>query len=148
MIIDTLNNAAKYYSLHPSFKTAFEHLRQSDKQALDGLTDETAGVKMFVYNGEGKTQAKSLETFECHDKNIDIQYCIKGSEGFGWKPRVNCFSPNGDYNEEKDVRFFSDEPDMYFQLNEDQFVIFFPEDVHAPMISDTDLSKIVVKVLV
>lgn len=146
MIIDTLDNASKYYSLHPSFKKAFEYLQQENKEALDGLTDEAAGVRMFAYKGEGKTKAQSLETFECHDKNIDIQYCISGSESFGWKPRTDCVSPKGGYNEEKDVRFFNDEPDMFFQLKENQFVILFPEDVHAPMISDDDLNKIVVKV--
>jgi biofilm protein TabA len=148
MIIDFIENAARYEAIHPSFKTAFDYLKQSDKEALDGLIDEEAGVKMFAYKGEGKSKAKSLETFECHDKNIDIQFCISGREGFLWKPRAKCISPNGDYNSEKDVRFFNDEPDTYFELQANQFVIFFPEDVHAPMISENDLDKIVVKVLV
>ena len=148
MIIDFIENAARYETMHPSFKIAFDHLKQSDKEALDGFIDEEAGVKMFAYKGEGKSRAKSLETFECHDKNIDIQFCISGCEGFLWKPRAKCLSPNGDYNTEKDVRFFNDEPDTYFELQPNQFVIFFPEDVHAPMISEKELDKIVVKVLV
>jgi biofilm protein TabA len=123
MIIDFIENAARYETIHPSFKTAFDYLKQSDKEALDGLIDEEAGVKMFAYKGEGKSKAKSLETFE-------------------------CLSPNGDYNSEKDVRFFNDEPDTYFELQANQFVVFFPEDVHAPMISENDLDKIVVKVLI
>src|SRR6187455_1196386 len=90
MIIDYIENSARYEALHPSFKTAFDYLKQTDKEALDGLTDENAGVKMFAYKGEGKSKEKSLETFECHDKNIDIQFCISGSEGFLWKPRAKC----------------------------------------------------------
>jgi len=35
---------------------------------------------------------------------------------------------------------------MFFQLNKNQFVILFPEDVHAPMITDGMLNKIVIKV--
>ena len=146
MIIDFIENSARYETIHPSFKIAFDHLKQNNKDALDGLIDEEAGVKMFAYKGEGKSKAKSLETFECHDKNIDIQFCISGSEGFLWKPRAKCFSPNGDYNTEKDVRFFNDEPDTYFELQANQFVIFFPEDVHAPMISEEEVKKLVIKV--
>ncbi|KVV15638.1 YhcH/YjgK/YiaL family protein [Flavobacterium sp. TAB 87] len=148
MIIDYIENSARYEVLHPSFKIVFDYLKQIDKAALDGLEDDKAGVKMFAYKGEGKTRAASLETFECHDKNIDIQFCISGSEGFLWKPRANCEQPKGDYNDEKDVRFFNDLPDTYFELQANQFVIFFPEDVHAPMISNSNLDKIVVKVLV
>lgn len=148
MIIDYIENSARYEALHPSFKVAFDHLKQDDKEILDGLSDEKAGIKMFAYQGEGKTKEKSLETFECHDKNIDIQFCTSGSEGFLWKPRAKCYSPNGAYNEEKDVRFFNDAPDTYFELHANQFVIFFPEDVHAPMVSEKHLDKIIVKVLI
>jgi len=46
------------------------------------------------------------------------------------------------------VRFFNDVPDMYFQLTTGQFAIFFPEDVHAPMIAADDhtIRKLVIKV--
>ena len=51
-----------------------------------------------------------------------------------------------DYNSEKDVRFYSDVPDMYFQLTNNQFAIFYPEDVHAPMIGNGEIKKLVFKV--
>jgi biofilm protein TabA len=64
----------------------------------------------------------------------------------GWKPRENCTSQRGEYNAEKDVVFYNDAPEMYFQLNDGQFAIFFPEDVHAPMIGEGPIKKLVVKV--
>jgi biofilm protein TabA len=79
-------------------------------------------------------------------QHIDIQLCIDGKETIGWKPRENCISPKGEYNPENDVLFFSDEPDMFFSLTNGQFVIFFPEDVHAPMISEGEVRKLVIKV--
>ena len=81
-----------------------------------------------------------------HNKNIDIQLCVKGLETIAWKPREKCQIPNGDYNPDKDVRFFSDAPDMSFQLTDGQFGVFFPEDVHAPMIGDGEIKKVVIKV--
>jgi biofilm protein TabA len=35
---------------------------------------------------------------------------------------------------------------MYFELTDGQFAIFFPEDVHAPMIADGVIKKLIVKV--
>jgi len=147
MIIDTLNNASKYYSLHPSFAKAFEYINQNDVANLeDGVSEIAEGLKVIVSSANGKTAEASLAKFECHDKNIDIQICVKGLETIAWKPREKCVTPNGDYNPEKDVRFFSDAPDMFFQLTDGQFAIFFPEDVHAPMIGEDEIKKIVIKV--
>jgi len=147
MIIDTIQNASKYFSLHLLFEKAFEYIMQTDlAHTADGKSDIADGLKAIISNAPGKTIAASLAKFECHDKNIDIQLCINGLETIGWKSRSTCITPNGGYNEEKDVRFFSDDPDMFFQLTNGQFAIFFPEDVHAPMIGDGEIKKLVIKV--
>ena len=147
MIVDTLPNASKYFSVHPLFAKAFEYIQQTDlANAPDGRTDIAEELKAIISNATGKTKEASLAKFECHDKNIDIQLCVNGVETIGWKPREKCVTPNGDYNAEKDVRFFSDAPDTFFQLTNGQFAIFFPEDVHAPMIGETEIKKLVIKV--
>ena len=147
MIIDTLANAPKYFSLHPLFAKAFDYIKQNDIASLpDGVSEISEGLKVIVNTGNGKTSETSLAKFECHDKNIDIQLCVKGLETIAWKPREKCVTQNGTYNPEKDVRFFSDAPDMFFQLTDGQFGIFYPEDVHAPMIGEGEIKKIVIKV--
>jgi beta-galactosidase beta subunit len=35
---------------------------------------------------------------------------------------------------------------MHFTLNSGEFVIFYPEDVHAPMIGEDEIKKMVIKV--
>jgi YhcH/YjgK/YiaL family protein len=147
MIIDSIQNASRYFSVHPLFAKAFEYIQHTDlANAADGKSDIADGLKAIISNAPGKSAETSLAKFECHDKNIDIQLCIKGAETIGWKPRERCVTANGDYNDEKDVRFFSDAPDMFFQLTDGQFAIFFPEDVHAPMIGEGDIKKLVIKV--
>ena len=149
MIIDTLKNAPKYFSVHPLFEKAFNYIQQADlKNANDERVDVADGLKAIFSNAPGKTREVSMAKFECHNKNIDIQLCIEGLETIGWKPRQSCKNPNGDYNSEKDVLFFNDKPDMFFQLTNLQFAIFFPEDVHAPMIGDGNIKKLVMKVKV
>lgn len=147
MIVDTLNNASKYTGLHPLFAKAFAFLNENDIASLeDGTIEITDGLKVIVSNKKGKTKEESLAKFECHNQNIDIQFCAKGVETIAWKPREKCVTPNGEYSTEKDVLFFNDEPDMFFQLTDNQFVIFYPEDVHAPMIGDDVIKKLVFKV--
>ena len=147
MIIDTIQNAPKYFSAHPLFARAFKYIRDTDlANAADGKSEISDGLKAIFSNAPGKTKEGSCAKFECHNKNIDIQLCINGVETIGWKPREKCVTPNGEYNIEKDVQFYSDAPDTFFQLTDGQFAIFFPEDVHAPMIGEGAIKKLVIKV--
>ena len=147
MIVDTIKNASKYFSAHPLFAKAFEFISQTDlANADDGKSDIADGLKAIFSNAPGKTKEASCSKFECHNKNIDIQLCINGVETIGWKPREKCTTPNGDYNDEKDVQLYHDAPDTFFQLTDGQFAIFFPEDVHAPMIGEGTIKKLVIKV--
>lgn len=146
MIIDTIDNAHRYHDVHPLFARAFEFIRRDLTTAPDGKGDIAEGLKSIISTAPGKTAETSLAKFECHNRNIDIQYCISGVETIGWRPRGACTRPNGDFNEEKDVQFYHDAPHTFFQLQPGQFAVFFPEDVHAPMIGEGEIRKLVIKV--
>jgi len=147
MIIDLLQNADRYFKVHPRFENAFKYLKSLDLQNVEeGKYDIAEGLKANVVEKQGMTAEESISKFECHNKNIDIQLCIRGLEQIGWKSRLQCHDQKGDYNEEKDVLFYNEAPDMYFQLTDNQFAIFFPEDVHAPLISEGIVRKLIVKV--
>ena len=148
MIIDTIPNASKYYNVHPLFAKAFDYILKTDLFSIEPGKYEIDGdnLKAIVSNKKGMTATESIAKFECHNKYIDIQLCISGKELMGWKPREKCKTENGGYNAEKDVQLYSEEPDMYFGLTDGQFVIFFPGDVHAPMIGEEEIKKLVIKV--
>lgn len=143
-----MDNAGKYASLHPLFAKAFEYLSGLDLAAIETGKYEIDGdqLRAIVSDKKGMTAEESTAKFECHNKHIDIQLCIRGKETIGWKPRGDCKEQKGEYNPDKDVLFYSDAPDTYFGLTDRQFVIFYPEDVHAPMIGEDSIKKLVVKV--
>ena len=88
MIVDTLQNASKYFSVHPLFEKAFEYIGQTDlPNAPDGKNEIDEGLKAIFSNAPDKTKEASCAKFECHNKNIDIQLCINSVETIGWKPR-------------------------------------------------------------
>ena len=149
MIIDIVANAERYFAVHPLFEKAFTYIRNTNLANVEvGKYDISEGLKAIISSKPGVPAEESISKFECHDNNIDIQLCISGKEQIGWKPRQSCTKPKGEYNPEKDVRLYDDAPDMYFELLGGQFVIFFPEDVHAPMIAvdNAPIKKLVVKV--
>ena len=148
MILDTLSNTSRYASLNPLFAKAFAYIDSVDLASLEvGKIDiDGDDLKGIVAEKKGMTAAESTAKFECHNAHIDIQVCIHGKETMGWKPRGSCISPRGEYNMEKDVLFYEDAPDMFFGLTDNQFVIFYPEDVHAPMIGESVIKKLVIKV--
>ena len=148
MIIDTIQNASKYFSIHPSFAKAFDYIRKTNLDTIEMGRYEIDGenLKAIFSNKKGMTAGESIAKFECHNKHIDIQLCIDGVEQIGWKPREKCKAENGGYNPEKDVQLYNEQPDMFFTLTNGQFAILFPEDVHAPMIGDNEIKKLVIKV--
>ncbi len=150
MIIDNLTNAKKYFCVHPLFAKAFEYIQSQNLEIIEPGTYNINSneLKAIVSDKLGKQLEEATEKFECHDKHIDIQLCIKGQEKIGWKSRDTCIQQKAEYNCEKDVTFFKDAPDMYFELTDEQFVIFFPNDVHAPMIGEGEIKKMVIKVKV
>ena len=146
MIIDTLDNADKYINLHPRFAKAFEFIRSQNLNSIEPGKFEIDGkdihASFSLKDGVTREAAKA----EAHNNYIDIQVCPTGKEELGWKPRSKSVTPKEAYNAEKDVTFFGDQMDTYFELSEGQFAIFYPEDVHAPMIGQGPIKKLVVKV--
>ena len=146
MIIDSLSNAKKYYGLHPLFAKAFEFILDQDlyaievgKYAIDGDNlHASVSFKEGLKPADGKPEA--------HNNYIDIQVCPTGTETLGWKPRETCTSPKGDYNPDKDIIYYNDKPDTYFNLQAGQFAIFYPNDVHTPMLGEGQIKKLVVKI--
>ena len=148
MIIDELSQASKYHVLHPRFKTAFDFLTNNHLEELSLGKHLIDGEDVFaiVVNEEAVSMLESTADFECHNTYIDIQYVFGGNETIGYKHRDTCVEPRGVYHQEKDVLFFEDAPDFFFKLMPGQFGIYFPTDVHAPMIGEGKIRKIVIKV--
>ena len=130
------------------FAKAFDYIASVNLSLLEVGKFDIDGDQLrgIVSDKHGMTAAESTAKFECHNAHIDIQVCIRGKETLGWKPRSSCQEPRGEYNAEKDVLFYHDAPDMFFGLTDNQFAIFYPEDVHAPMIGEGSIKKLVIKV--
>lgn len=146
MIIDDLSNSDKYASLHPNLAKGFEFIKSQQLDTLEAGKYPIDGTNVHAAVSAKDGTAKEAAKFEAHELYADIQLALTDGEIYGWKARKDVQNPMGEYNAEKDVTFFNDEPTTYFTLNAGQFAIFYPEDVHKSNIGEGPIRKMVVKV--
>ena len=148
IILDKLQDAENYYDMHPSFEKAFTFLRQDGLAELAAERYEIDGDRLFCMISKGPGRSRDEAKLEAHRKYIDIQYVIAGTDEMGWKPTADCKSIDTEYDAEKDIEFYNDSPDSWTEVPAGSFVIFFPQDAHAPLISGGEIHKAVLKITV
>lgn len=148
MIIDRLENAARYFPLHPGLAAAFRFLAETDLAALPVGSQELDGPRLRVDVLHAPAKTRDKIKLEVHRRFIDVQFLISGQEQFGWRLTSECRQAEAAYDPVKDRILYTDEPDAWFPLLPGMFAIFFPEDAHGPMLGEGELRKAVVKVAV
>ena len=147
MILDTLDNAAKYTALKMSTSEAFGFLDQPGLEELpDGKYEIISDRIYAIVSHENGRNVEDAE-LEGHRKYIDIQYVISGDESMGWSPREGL-SNSIEYDAEKDLEFFEGEPESIVRVPPGSFAVFLPTDAHMPLLGDGPIHKVVVKVAV
>lgn len=145
MVIDTIDELSFYVGLNPLFQDIVDFLKTNDLNKLEEgkhfIKEKDLFVNIQVAKGKTKEEAK-LET---HRRMIDIQIPLSGEETFGYTPL--CDLPELEYNEEKDIIKYDGPADTYVTCKPGEMAIFFPQDGHAPCISnEPSIRKAIFKV--
>lgn len=148
MILDSLENAGLYESIHPRFKQAFDFLRNTDLVALPVGKMELDGKNLFVNVVDAEGRTPDVAKMETHNKYIDIQVPVSAPETMGWIAGKKLKQVTEPYNVDKDVSFFADKASNFIVVQPLEFAVFFPTDGHQPQIFEGTVKKIIVKVLV
>ena len=146
IIVDRLERADNYYHMHPAFEKAFAFLRQNALAELPIGRHEIDGDRMFCIISKGPGRSRAEAKLEAHRKYIDIQYVIAGTDEMGFKPTAACTLSDVSYDADKDIELFKDESESWTQVPAGSFVIFFPEDAHAPLVGSEEIHKAVLKI--
>lgn len=148
MILSTLADADRYLNAHPRFASAFAFLRGTDLNSLPPGKHAVQGEEIFAIVEACAGRTREEAKLEYHRRYIDIQLVLEGMDEMGWKPVAECVDPATDYDEARDIRFFNDVPSSWIATPSGAFCIFFPEDAHAPLVSDGHIRKVVMKIAV
>jgi YhcH/YjgK/YiaL family protein len=119
---------------------------RSDLQKLAPGRHEVANDRVFALVEDAPGRKREQAELESHEKYIDIQLVVSGTDMMGWKRTATCTQISKEYHPAKDIRFFKDTPDVWLPVSAGMYAIFFPEDAHMPMISDGHLRKVVMKI--
>ncbi len=146
MIIDTLDNLEKYVSLNPLFQDVVDFLKSNTWEKLEDGKHSIREKDVFVNIQTLKGKTREEAAMEYHRKMIDIQVPISTPETYGYIPMKEL--PAAEYNEDKDMAKLPGAASQTFVTVEPgQFVIFMPQDGHAPGIStQPELRKAIFKV--
>lgn len=148
MIFSALSQSDRYSPLHPLFATAFAYIRETNLSALSVGVHQIIDKQLFVIIEEAQGRTRETAKLECHRKYIDIQLVLQGADEMGWKPLADCHQPIDEYHADRDIRFFHDAPASWINTPALHFCIFFPDDAHAPLVSEQPIRKAIFKVAV
>ena len=146
MVLDSLQNSAKYESLHPAFKQAFDFIKSTDFSKLEPGKIMLNGKDLFVNYAQCTTKTPETAKMETHNQYIDIQVAVEKEEIMGYTPTCELTQPRDAYNAEKDITFFHDQAQNFLHVKPGQFCIFWQEDGHQPGIAEGEWRKVIVKV--
>ncbi|MGQ1948638.1 YhcH/YjgK/YiaL family protein [Geofilum sp. OHC36d9] len=140
MIIDTLENASRYFMLHPSLEQAFDFLENIDDEDFPEGKNELVADHLFVNGMIRDTKNYEDSIWESHDKFMDIHFLADGEERIFYADgsEMKIAQP---YNAEKDMTVYEGNGVEIF-VPDNGFVIFFPGEIHKAMVHTGTIKKI------
>jgi YhcH/YjgK/YiaL family protein len=149
MIYDKIENADKYYPISNLIEKGLRYLQSTNFSKIEDGSYEIVGKRLFAIVSSYVTKDVSETVWESHKKYIDIQFVFSGNERIGHINIKDSEITQG-YDEGKDFALYKTGKN-YFDLERNQFAIFFPWDVHSPgnfIEKSGEVKKVVVKVRV
>lgn len=152
MIFDRIENCGNYAALGEKIQKGFDFIKKAVSENLPVGKYEIDGTEVFAMVQEYTSKLREGAFFEAHKKYIDIQYVVNGIEEIGVCD-ISKGSIKTEYSEEIEAAFYhNNDKGGMLVLEEGDFAIFYPNDLHMPGIAfdekTSDVKKIVVKVRV
>lgn len=174
VVYDKIENIELYKGLSDDIYAGLKYLKAMSPDIAPGTYEVTPKVKAIV--SEYTTKPVNENGYEAHQKNIDIQYLLMGTERIACLP-VDELKETQPYNEDTDAAFYAaprhlspvncplDPVALHLQVKElstvnchlssdlflqpSAFAIFFPHDAHMPQLcidAPEPVKKVVIKV--
>ncbi len=149
MVLDSIENAARYLSMGDGIATALHYIQNNDFGKVQPGKYQLEGDRLVMMVNEYECTNTDECRLEGHRKYIDLQYWVNGSELMGHDILGNqpVLEP---YNEKTDCAFYSCIA-SYSRLLPGMFVIYYPSDLHtanSDPLSHERVKKIVFKIQV
>src|SRR5512145_1499075 len=108
MIFDLFTCIRRYEALNRGFKRAIDFLEGTDLNRLEMGRYEIDNDRIYAMVSRESGRKKEDSQLEVHEKYIDIQLVLSGTDNMGWKPLKNCVKPASGFDKDDDIGFFYD----------------------------------------
>lgn len=143
MILAPLKDSARYESLNPYFKKLFDYVKTHDLTAVPAGRIVIDGDNAFINVVDAPVKTQESAKLESHQKFLDVHVPLSGPETLGWLPRGEI--PETPYDEAGDCQVYDGPAKVYTTIQPGEFVVYWPEDIHAPAITAAPLRKLIMK---
>lgn len=133
MIFSNRNQCQRYLGIHPNLDAALRFIQNTDLSAMEPGEYPISGKDVWIRISDITTKPEADAVLEAHRDFLDIQMVLRGEEiircGF-----LGDMTGITDSRPERDI-FFYQGPSQPIALTDGQFLILFPDDVHAPALT-------------
>ena len=137
---------SEWIGVNPRFAFAFDYLRKVDLSSMEPGIYPIDSLDVYLMLSDGELRNVQNAPLEVHDRYYDLQIPVSAPESYGYRDRKECMQPKAPMDAEKDIQFFSDPVAAIIEVKPMQFIVFSPDDAHAPMIGSGSIRKAVVKI--
>jgi biofilm protein TabA len=136
---------------NPVWKTVLDWLSKLPFEIEEGEydVDKALNIKATIRQFNFPTDQPTRRTLEAHEKNIDVHFCLDGTEYIKFASS-GSLQVTEKYNEDTDTLFLYPPSDMHTAImTSETIAIFFPEDAHLPLQqvpSRSYVRKVVIKI--
>ncbi|ELO0859910.1 YhcH/YjgK/YiaL family protein [Citrobacter amalonaticus] len=149
MIVGNIHHLQSW--LPEELRQAIEYIKANVTEATEKGKHEIDGSRLFYLISEDMTEPFEKRRAEYHARYLDIQIVLKGQEGMTFSV-LPAGKPDTDWLADKDIAFLAEGgQEKTLILNEGDFVVFYPQEVHKPLCAvgtPAPVRKAVVKLLV
>ena len=151
MIIGNIHHLELVPYLPTKLKQSIEFVKKIITQDTPLGKHDIEGNNVFVLVSNDSTEAFEKRRAEYHERYLDIQIVLKGQEGMTFS-NLPAGEPTDNWLADKDIAFLpAGEQEQQVILQEGDFVVFYPGEVHKPLCAvgePAHVRKAVVKMLV
>lgn len=148
MIIGNIHHLQSW--LPDALRQAIEHVKAHVSASTPLGKHDIDGNNLFYLISEDSTEAQAERRAEYHARYLDIQIVLRGQERMTFST-LPAGEPQTDWLADKDIAFLAEgAQEKTVILNEGDFVVFYPGEVHKPLCAvgaPAKVRKAVVKVL-
>ncbi|PNH19052.1 hypothetical protein B6K86_07645 [Lachnospiraceae bacterium] len=130
MILDQIGNLSQYKD-GSRLQQAITFIQTHDISRLPIGITKIDGERLFCNIQEYDSKHLEEVRGEAHQKYIDLQCILLGEEKIGYCPLDQAGSAV-EADPEKDIWFYRNPSATELLLRTGMFVVFYPQDVHAP----------------